>query len=86
MFSSVLFFIFFSLFCFVFFVFFVCLFVFFFGGGGGTSKENILLTKIAHLRLSFNPQLKYTTFMYQQHIKDLLVLFLPQKNSRQTVS
>ena len=29
---------------------------------------------------------KYMTFMYQQHMKDLLALFLPQMNSRETVS
>ena len=50
------------------------------------SKENIFLTKIAHLKLSFNLQFKYMTFRYQQHMKDLLVLFLPQRNSRETVS
>ena len=65
---------------------FVCLFVFFLGGGGGgRSKENIFLTKIANLKLPFNPQIKYMTFMYQHHINDLLVLFLPQRNSRETV-
>ena len=86
MFSSVLFF---HFFFFVVFFCLLCLFVclFFFGGGvGGRSKENIFLAKIAHLRLSLSPQFKNTTFMNQQHMKDLLVLFLPQRNSRQTVS
>ena len=69
----------FGLFFFFFFVF-IGLFVLFAffgakGEGGGWSKENIFLTKIAHLKLSFNPQFKY-----------ILVLFLPQRNSIETVS
>ena len=48
----------------------------------------MLLKKIAHLKLPFNPQFKYMTFMYQQHMRDLLGLFLQlaQRNSRETVS
>ena len=56
---------------------FDCLFCLLFleQGGGGWSREDIFLTKIAHLKLSFNPQFKY-----------ILVLFLPQRNSIETVS
>ena len=78
------------LFCivFLFWPLFVCLFSLVFGakGSGAWSKENIFLTKIAHLKLSFNLQFKYMTFMYQKHMKDLFVLFLPRRNLRETVS
>ena len=46
-------------------------------------------TEVASLRLlklPFNPQFKYMTLMYQQHMEDLTVLFLLQRNSRETVS
>ena len=56
------------------------------GGGWAWNKENIFLTKIAHLKLSFNQQFRYMSFMYQQHMKDLFVLFLPRWNSREAVS
>ena len=66
------------MFCFVLFLFFlslfVCLLVGFVGakgwGWGAWSKENIFLTKVAHLKLSFNQQFRYMTCMSQQHMKD----------------
>ena len=46
-------------------------FCFFWGGGGGGKKSFYVATlKIAlrFLKLPFNPQFKYMTFMYQQHM------------------
>ena len=60
-----------SMFCFFLFLFCFVLLFFFWEGGGGQRKEIILLTKIAHLKLPFNPPFKYMTFMYQQHMTDL---------------
>ena len=80
------------LFCIAFLFFFgfiFCLFGFLLvqrGGGLSWNKENIFLTKIANHKLSFNQQFRYMSFMYQQHMKDLFVLFLPRWNSREAVS
>ena len=80
----VLFCIVFLFFVFVCFGFFFCLF--FFLAEGGAEQRNIFLTKIAHLKLPFYSQFKYMSFVYQQHMRDLLVLFLPQRISRETVA
>ena len=64
------------MFCFVMFSFFVFFCLFFLGGSW---RRKHFLDKDSTRQTFFNPQFKYTTFMYQQHMKDLLVLVLPQE-------